>query len=174
MQDEIIRLAMVVLSVLFLLALGHKVAILRAGTGGELALLWWAPRSLTPHLIVGATIVEASIATLLWVRPFIGLCLGISLVSLYTVLQARSPSTAPCGCFAGEFLDGTRRMRMIRNAVILAVAIGILSWAVASRRAIPLPGLNDAAVVLFAISVALGLRLTRRWRARVVVFSRIR
>lgn len=117
----------IAIALLFLVAVAHKVRVLRDGRAQAEPMIRtakvWARR---PRLsLSAAALSELSAVGLLLVAPVAGLATGAGLVAFYISQLLRLPDDVPCNCFGAGLRSPTRAEAITRNVALAAVAGGL-------------------------------------------------
>lgn len=118
-----IRVFCFCLAALLLLAVLHKVRLLRTGAAATqplLALTPWREQHANV-LVVSAACVELLSGVALVVTPVLGLAATIAVLAVYTAELWRLDRNQDCGCF-GDVLSASRNDAIRRNTILLTLA----------------------------------------------------
>lgn len=158
-----IRVFCLCLAALLLLAVLHKLRLLRTGAAATqplLALTPWRERHANA-LLATAACVEILTVVALVVTPVLGLAATIAVLAAYTAELWRLDRSQDCGCF-GDVLSASRNDAIRRNAILLTLAAA--SRLSAATGVAPVGDISQATVgaalmavgALVAASVAIG------------------
>ncbi len=142
----------------FLLAIGHKVVLVRSGESVPVldSLSVGAGSRLTLRvrrvLIFISACIEAVAVVLLISEPTAGLVFSAALLLGYAALLSRVDPAAECGCVGSR---GSARFALVRNLTLVAASIVIVGMDLAGH-ASPQLDLRAVAVALIAVAPLVG------------------
>lgn len=159
-MDEILevtaRTASLCTSLLFIVAVRHKVSVLLAGKAKTEPLIevseYRVAHAGTLLLVVAA--IELLIAAALIALPLVGFISAGILTGVYAFQLRRLPSDQPCNCFGAMFTVRSRRVAIGRNVVIANVSILLAAFYAAGLTVGTIQGAVVDASVLVATAVA--------------------
>jgi hypothetical protein len=138
---EIVRAVSLCVALLFVVAVGHKVQILRAGEAAAEPLIklgGWRKRHASTAIAL-AGIAETALAVLLVTVPLVGLVGASLLLVLYAREVRRLPADQPCNCFGGVIRTHAGAAAVRRNAGLAVVtAAGFVGYATGAVDVAPL------------------------------------
>jgi hypothetical protein len=155
--EEVARGVALALAALFMLAVVHKVDVLRSGDAAREPLVRdTALLRRHARLAVGAALAaELGAATLLVLAPAYGYGVALVLVTVYAARLRRLPADQRCNCFGSVMHADRRSSAIARNVAIGAVAVlAVAGYATGGLDTAPLSDgtLGTALVVAAAIA----------------------
>jgi hypothetical protein len=154
MADSIAGSIVVLIVVLLVLAIAHKLNVVRTGSHRGEPLLAISPWRLRhgPALLLAATVLEASVVVALFADTPLGLGLVVCLSLMYAALLRDLGPDEGCRCFGNLMHVKTRRLAIMRNVLLAAVSASALGLSLAD--AVAPRATSDLALGTVAIAVA--------------------